>query len=273
MPMENQDLAVALKMADDLVGEIGNTHKYHCYRELTKQFMSDEIGGTLKQVCDMLDNAKGYACFTVYIGNLDSSINEILNRKEKMDLLLQGMQTTELGNGVMNNDVLRRLRLQTGCIDLQGTFHDFHDRHHTAGARENLGRLSHDDVAEYLAEQQLINDYFIRVGTTRQEGLHFAPEAVLRVSNLDALLKFTLNEPMAFALYNGVQSQKPDEVFEKNLANFAYDFGFDSRKLKSTQPIFDKGMYNRNMDILQSTVGRKRFDKKLFTAILTENTN
>jgi len=261
--MDNSaDLAVALRLADDLVAEIGNTHKYHDYRKLLVTFFT-KVGGKLDAVKDMLGVAREYREFVKFIAMLDITINTLEHalyaKKEAANFKI-----FELGNSVMPKEELKGLSLQTGVVDLAGVFHDFHEAHHGT----NAGRVSHDDVAAILQEENKIEDYFLRVATNEKEGTSFSPEH-LGYSSQGMLKDFTMTDNIAVALYNGVQSKRPETMFEENLADFGFDFGYNSRKLRHTQPIFDNNMFNRNMDVLQGAVGRNRFEKKFFREILT----
>lgn len=177
-------------------------------------------------------------------------------------MIIARIPSIDLGQGVMPTDKLSKLMIKVGVIDSKGIFYDLHEWRDKHNAHREF--IVHGDFVAALAEQKKIKRHFIRVATSEHEGTWFAP-----ASTDDDEKRFILTREMAVALYNGVQSQNLNKLFEENLADYASDFGYNSRRFLRENPIFDKKLFDDNMTALRSAVGRDNFDKEFFRGILS----
>lgn len=182
--------------------------------------------------------------------------------EQEQKRLLLDYQPLDLGKRILSEDELQALRINLGVIDANGVFH--------TGERIQT-KIDHRKLAKYLKLCNKIIEYYIRVGCVcgHNDGILCA-ESIAYGDN-DSLKNFLLTEKMAIALYNGIMSKKDRRfcTFEEKLAYYGDEFGYYSLKYNSSNPIYNRELFDNNMKVLSYTLGN-RFDKGYFVDILKQ---
>ena len=190
-------------------------------------------------------------------GKYYQDIKETENEKKK---ILLDYQPINLGDRVFEKRELQDLQINLGLIDAFGVFHTSY---------RGYEKIDHRELAEYLKLKDRIFQYYIRVGSVAGRNNGMLSAESLLYGDRSSLKHFLLTEQMAIALYNAIMSKVGIGIhtFEEKLAYFGNEFGYYSNQYNVVPQIYDNELFNNNMKVLSSTLGKK-FNKNFFLDIL-----
>lgn len=180
--------------------------------------------------------------------------------------ILLDYKPIELGDKILCESDLKHLNVDLGVIDAFGVYH----------TSKRMGIYinswpDHRKLAAYLATNNKIFNYYIRVGMMYGKNDGILSAESLSYGDMNVLKNFILNDKMAIALYNGIMSKSGPGLttFEEKLAFFGDGFGYNSMKSHVYPLIYDEELFNKNINVLSYKLGEK-FNRKYFTNILNE---
>ena len=165
----------------------------------------------------------------------------------------------KLGQAIMSPTELADVDLRHGVIDKSGDLYDIGD----------IGTTLHSQMANYLCTEGKIKNDWIRVESGSVHPGTFEAETM---DNTPAT--FLLNDPMARAMYNGIQSRnKFGQCFEKKLAYFGGGLGFIStgfRHVGAEGRLYNRELLDANLKKLHNVVGKENFNPEFFMEVLNQ---